>query len=525
MRGLAASLAVPSRKRLERLEKIQALTDAALAHVELDDLLQELLGRIKDLLGADTAAILLLDDDGRMLAARSVMGLEEEVENGFRVPVGTGFAGRVAAERRPIVVDDIDGADIVNPLLRDGTQSLVGAPLIVHGRMTGVVHIGSAEPHHFDSEDVELLQLAAERAALVIDHARLFEREREAREEAERRAQAARVLTYVADGIFVVDDDGVVRFWNPAAETITGRRSEEVLGRPATEILPGWHEAGPRVPVARSPGADARPGAVSVEVGGRELWLSVTGVRFDDGIVYAFRDLTEERRIEEVKRDFVATVSHELRTPLAAVYGAAMTIRRQGLKLGKPGRETLLGIIEREAERLARFVDEILLASRIDTGTVRVALDRCDGAEMARSVVEAAKAHSPTTVAIELTTPSDLPPVAADADKVRQVLGNLIENAVKYGEAGELVEVFLERQNGSVRFCVRDHGPGIPPEEQGRIFEKFYRMGEAAGGHTSGTGLGLYICQELVRLMNGSISVTSDEAEGTTFFFELPLAD
>ena len=472
MRGLAASLAVPSRKRLERLEKIQALTDAALAHVGLDDLLRELLGRIEGLLGADTAAILLLDDDGRMLTTRAAIGLDHDAVSALNVPVGAGFAGRVAAERRPILVEDVERADIVLPVLRERCRSLVGAPLIVQGRVTGVVHVGSSEPDHFGPEDVELLQLAADRAALVIDHARLFEREREAREEVERRAQAARVLTYVADGIFAVDADDVVRFWNPAAEAITRRSSEQVIGRPVDEILKGWREVAPRVRVAASPGAEARPQTVNVEVDSRELWLSVAGVRFDEGIVYAFRDLTEERRIEEVKRDFVATVSHELRTPLAAVYGAAMTIRRQGLKIGKPGREMLLGIIEREAERLARFVDEVLLASRIETGTVRLALARCDAADIARSVVEAAKAHAPATVAIALTTPSDLPPVAADADKVRQVLGNLIENAVKYGGAGE-VEVFLERQNGSLRFGVRDHGPGMPPAEHERAFETF----------------------------------------------------
>jgi signal transduction histidine kinase len=156
----------------EQLRRLQAVTDAALAHLDLDLLLNELLTRIRDALEADTCAFLLLDASGTELVARAARGIEEEVERGVRLPVGRGFAGRVAADRRPVVIDDVDHADILNPILREkGIKSLAGAPLIARGRTLGVVHVGTLSPRLFTSHDVELLEIVAERAAIAIDRA------------------------------------------------------------------------------------------------------------------------------------------------------------------------------------------------------------------------------------------------------------------------------------------------------------------------------------------------------------------
>ncbi len=165
-----------------RLESLQRVTDAALAYLSEDDLLAALLDRIAEILRSDTAAILMLEPDGRMLYARAAKGLEEEVEQGTRLPVGRGFAGRIVAERRPIVIPDVDHADILNPILRKkGIRSLLGVPLLVEGRPLGVLHVGSLTPREFTAEDQELLQLAGDRAALAIDHAQLYSQERNAR--------------------------------------------------------------------------------------------------------------------------------------------------------------------------------------------------------------------------------------------------------------------------------------------------------------------------------------------------------
>ena len=190
----------PYDRPMDRLDELQRVTDAALAYLSLEDLLRELLDRISATLHSDTAAFLLLDESRGELVARAAKGIEEEVEQGVRIPLGRGFAGRIAAERRPIIIPDVDHGDILNPILRQkGIRSLLGVPLLIEGRVSGVLHIGTLTPREFTAEDVELLQLAADRAALAIDHARLYLREREARKEAERTAERLAALQRVAD--------------------------------------------------------------------------------------------------------------------------------------------------------------------------------------------------------------------------------------------------------------------------------------------------------------------------------------
>jgi GAF domain-containing protein len=171
----------------ERLRRLQLVTDAALAHLDLDELLAELLTRIRSALETDTAAVLLLDETRKELVAHSAVGLEEEVEHGIRSPLGAGFAGRIAAERRPIVLDDVDRADDINPILREkGVKSLLGVPLVFGNRVLGVLHVGTLSPRDFTHEDVELLEVFAKTASIAIEHARLFAAEREARMRLER---------------------------------------------------------------------------------------------------------------------------------------------------------------------------------------------------------------------------------------------------------------------------------------------------------------------------------------------------
>ncbi len=158
------------------LQAIERVTDSALAYLSLEELLCELLERVRESLGVDTAAILLHDPDRNVMVARAARGIEEEVRQGVQIPVGKGFAGRIAAERRSIIIDDVDHADILNPLLRRrGIRSLLGVPLLVEGDVIGVMHVGTLRHRSFGAAEQRLLQLAADRAALAIDHARLNE--------------------------------------------------------------------------------------------------------------------------------------------------------------------------------------------------------------------------------------------------------------------------------------------------------------------------------------------------------------
>ncbi len=229
------------------------------------------------------------------------------------------------------------------------------------------------------------------------------------------------------------------------------------------------------------------------------------------------------RELDRLKDEFIAVVSHELRTPLASVYGAAMTLQRQ--QLDDEARESMLTIVYRESARLARLVDQVLWASRLEAGRTDVSVVRIDGVRLAHDVVDAASAHVPDGLTLEVSHSPETPPVAGDLDKVKQVLINLVENAVKYSPAGGRVEVRVEPAPGGVRFIVADEGLGIPVEEQAHIFEKFHRLDPEMTRGVGGTGLGLYICRELVLRMNGRIWVTSALGHGSSFSVELPRAD
>jgi PAS domain S-box-containing protein len=337
----------------------------------------------------------------------------------------------------------------------------------------------------------------------------------------------ARVLEHVDDGVFLVDEGGVIRHWNPAASAITGLSEEDVLDRSAEDALPGWDTVGSLIPIAALPGPGSRSAkTVPLEVDGHELWLSISGVKFADGVVYAFRNLTEERALDELKGEFVATVSHEIRTPLAAIYGSAQTLRRKDLALDDERRASLLDVITHESERLTRIAGDILLANTLDSDRLRLERVPVDLDELTRDVVDEMRtcfAHR-DDISIRFSSQALDAPVAGDADKLRQILMNLIENAVKYSPDGGRIEVELEASDNRVRVIVRDEGIGIPPGEEQRIFGKFYRVDPQLSRGVGGTGLGLYISRELVRRMQGRVSVAAHEGKGSTFLVDLPIS-
>jgi two-component system phosphate regulon sensor histidine kinase PhoR len=398
-------------------------------------------------------------------------------------------------------------------------RSYVTVPLVARDKVFGSISLVTAESDRvYGEDDLTLAQELARHAAAAIDNARLYA-------EAERMGRGARALEAVGDGVVLVDRDGVIRLWNTAAATITGLPEADVLGKRIEDVVQGWSEVSPLIPVAKKPGDPVRAETVPVEFAGRELWISGSGVGFAEGTVYAFRDLTEERALEEIKAEFVATVSHELRTPLAAIYGSAQTIRRTDIELDPEIRDQLLGVIASESDRLGTIVNDLLIAGRLDAGQMPVTIESCDPVELAGGVVDAARTHLPETVELELRTPKKVPNVVADPGQLRQVLVNLLDNAVKYSPEGGVVAISVTNGDSAIRFAVADSGLGIPPSEHRRIFEKFYRLDPDMTRGIGGTGLGLYICRELVRRMDGKIWVESKLDEGSTFVVELPAAE
>jgi two-component system phosphate regulon sensor histidine kinase PhoR len=342
------------------------------------------------------------------------------------------------------------------------------------------------------------------------------------------RDRAERVLAHVGDGVFLVDHDGVIRLWNPAAEAITGLRADAICNRPAEEMIPGWPAIAARVRVATRPGHpdDASSAeTVPLDVGGRELWLSIVGVTLVDGTVYAFRDVTHERQLEELRSQFVATISHELRTPLASLHGAALTLREREDDLSPETQHALLEMIAAQSRRLADLVEEILVTGQLDSGSLRVVTEPFDPEELVWTAAAAARLRLGDDATVDVSLPPVVPKVAGDAERTRQVLANLVDNAIKYSPHGGRIELGVEADEGNARFTVSDQGLGIPLGEQERIFDKFYRLDPDHLRGIGGSGLGLYICRELVRSMNGRIWVDSDAGKGATFAFELPLAE
>jgi two-component system, OmpR family, phosphate regulon sensor histidine kinase PhoR len=445
---------------------------------------------------ADWCLVDLVDEKGS--ASRAV------VARGATDPA----AGTPPSQPESSVIEVIETGEAVL------TKDRVCVPMVGRSRTLGAVTLLAGEGGRaYEADDLAFAEHFARLVALTVDNARLHQQVQEG-------ADAAHVLTYVADGVFLVDRAGVIRLWNPTVEAITGLEASNVVGQQAADVIPDWQSLADRIPVG---GAEpVQPETVPIETDFGERWISISGVEFFDGTVYALRDLTEVRRLEELKAEFVATASHELRTPLAAVYGAAQTLRRHDFALDEAGRERFVSLIVDESERLGRIVNDILLANQLDIGRVELRTEVFDPAELVERVVEGARIHAPPTIALIAAAHPPLSPIASDRDRVRQVLTNLLENAMKYSPQGGRIEVGVSANGQMVRFYVRDEGLGIPSQEQTRIFDKFYRLDPQMTGGVGGTGLGLYICNELVQRMGGRIWVESDEESGSIFLFEIP---
>jgi PAS domain S-box-containing protein len=474
---------------------------------------------------ADWCAIEILDENGRLRELQVAhhdehkIALARELRSRYPTVLGEGSGPAEAARTgTPQLLEDISREqieaaaldDVHRDLLLDlGLRAYLCVPMSARDRVLGTITLVQAESGRtFSGADLAIAQDLARRAAIAIDNAELFR-------QAEDRAQASRVLAAIDDGVVLVDRSGDVRFWNPAAEEITGLAAEDAIGEPFVTLLPGLAELGLEA---------GKSMTAPLELGGRELWLSVSVVDFDDGSIFAFRDETDARALEALRQDLVTTVSHELRTPLAAIYGAAVTLRREDIEIEAPLRDRLLQIVSDEADRLSEIVNDLLLASQLDSGRLQVAIEPCDAGELADAVVNAARTHLPKNITLELNRPPKLAFVAADPGQLQQVLSNLVENAIKYSPEGGPVVVNLEERGERIRITVSDKGLGIPAAEQRRIFEKFYRLDPNMTHGVGGTGLGLYISRELVRRVGGTIWVDSKESDGSTFFVELPRA-
>jgi signal transduction histidine kinase len=269
---------------------------------------------------------------------------------------------------------------------------------------------------------------------------------------------------------------------------------------------------------------DGGPAFTSEEVAMVMLLARQAAVAVENIRAYeAERSAAEElRRLSALRADFVSMVSHELRTPMASVIGCAQTLNQRWRELTREQRESFLSLIESETSRLSDLVGDVLDTSRIEAGTFPYAFDAVDVEELVRETAAVVSLGQDEVRVTTLVSPT-LPPIKGDRERLRQLLWNLLTNAVKYTVTGDEVEVAADTENGVVAVSVRDHGPGIPPESHRLIFEKFGRVSQD-GGSQPGAGLGLYIARSIAEAHGGTLDVESDAGSGATFIVRLPLA-
>ena len=543
----------------EQLRRLQLVTDAALAHLDLEELLAELLTRVRDALRADTAAVLLLDEARNELVARSAVGLEEEVEQGVRIPMGGGFAGRVAAERRPVILDDVKEGDVLNPILREkGVKSLLGVPLVFANRVLGVLHVGTLSPRTFTPEDVDLLEVVANTVAISIEHSRVFVAEREARLRLER----LQWVTDAALGYLDLDqllpellartrellntDTAVVLLLDEAENELVARAAvgleEEVergvripvgagfAGRIAADrkpvILDDVEHADVLNPILREKGIKSLLG---VPLSSSDSVLGVLHVGTleprlfteDDqellGLVASRAALAIEKariheetvRLDQMKLNFVAVASHELRTPATAIYGITATLRQHD-NLADETRTELEETLWSQVNRMRRLIEQLLDLSRLDASAISIEPQtivlRSLLAEVASEVEQEGEVKIDVAEGLE---------VRADRLALEQIIGNLVGNALRYGSPP--VTVSAQPMDTYLRVSVEDQGEGVPEELVPRLFDRFER-----GGVGEGTGLGLSIAQAYARAHGGDLIYDRSESGGARFELILP---
>jgi two-component system phosphate regulon sensor histidine kinase PhoR len=369
------------------------------------------------------------------------------------------------------------------------------------------------------TRDPELARIAS---SIQRTAAQLRSRLREVMQEEQ---QLRAVLEAMVEGVLVVDARGQILLANSRLRDLFDIHGE-ITGRP---LLEGVRNADLDAILADAASTHDTVARSITLAGGRSRTLQVLAAPFPGegeriGTVAVCHDTTELMRLEEVRRDFVANASHELRTPLAAIRGFAETLL-DSASLSPADQKSYLEVINRHALRLSNLVEDLLELSTIESRTSKLEIGPVDVSTVASNWIADSQLRLEER-RIEVVTHIEGSPIAlADARAVDQVLGNLLDNAMKYTEPGGSIAMTIEERRGRVRVSVADTGIGIPPEDTSRIFERFYRVDRARSRALGGTGLGLSIVKHLVQAMGGEMLVQSELGRGSTFTFSLPRAE
>ncbi len=509
------------RQRDYLLEISRALTE------ELD--LDKLLGRIL------RVSIEMLAGQAGLIALRSSAG-------GWRVGVMQGLPSAFLRFLEPYLaqiepeIEEGGGREIdaINNLLRQLTQvaslgllSGVGLPLIARKKVVGVIFIFRGYPEIFTNNDRTLLSSFADQAAIAVQNALLY------REISQQKLRMDALVDSAADGILILSAKGQIERANPAFATMIGLSLTEIQQKPQDEIIRfATPPQGLTLEQAAAGGWPLTPHAQLYVEGdlkrsGGQLPLPV-GITYAPllspegtllNVIATVRDITRFRQAEEMKSTFISIISHELKTPVALIKGYVSTLRRDDVSWDGEIVQDSLQVIEEEADRLTMLIENLLDASRLQAGGIKLKRSDVSLPDLCRRTAERFETQT-TQHTLRVDFPADFPIVLADENRLQQVIANLISNAIKYAPEGEIL-IGGQTRPDTVIVCVSDQGPGIAPADMPHIFDRFYRAPDMAR-HTKGAGLGLFLSRSIVEAHGGRMWVDPDPGKGARICFSLP---
>lgn len=502
------------RQRDYLLEISRALTQ----ELDLEKLLARILRISIEMLAGQAGLIALNQPDGwRVAAAHGI------------APAFLSYLSPLLAEEK---VRELDVREL-NRMLKDLTYTAskgllngTGLPLAAHGQVIGVIFIFRNYPDMFTHNDRVLLQSFADQAAIAVFNAQLYG------QVSYEKKRLDALLDSAADGILILDAKLNIERCNEAFGRLYGQAREKIAGKPHGEIIRWKKEPqGKTLEESVANGWPLTPNATLYVEGDLErplppplpVGITYAPLLSEEGklrnIIVSIRDITHFRTAEEIKQTFISIISHELRTPVALIKGYASTLRRDDAKWDKKTISDSLAVIEEEADRLSKMVDDLLDVSRLQAGGL--SLNQADVAlpSLASRVSERFASQS-SKHRIVADFPKNFPVILGDENRLEQVLSNLVSNALKYAPAGEI------RISGTVRpeqviVCVSDEGPGIEAKDIPHIFDRFYRSANAVK-QTKGAGLGLYLARAIVEAHGGRIWADPAPDSGARICFSLP---
>ena len=533
---------------------LRILTEVS-ASLDLDRALSRTLALLNEAVGGEQGTIMLLHAEDNLLHYRAGYGYltgkdqEPSESGGFTLRVGEGLAGWVVETRDATLVEDLhkDERWVKAGSASSAHRSAIVAPLLVGEDVIGVLMVFHRKVSYFGPERLGMVKAIGGQVAIAINNAHLYELIRDQaerlgsmlRKEQEEASRSQAILEAVADGVVVTGPDNRITFLNSSAVAILGLEADKVysqsldafggiFGKAAgtwMQTINDWSND----PASYQVG-DSYAEQIEFEDGRIALVHLAPVILQNDflGTVSIFRDITHEVEVDRLKSEFVATVSHELRTPMTSIRGYVDILLMGAAGALNENQTHFLGIVKNNTERLNILVNDLLDISRIEAGRVTLSpqpLDLRDVAEDVLADVLRRSQEENKPMAFSLDASKDLPRVRGDSERVRQILGNLVDNAYHYTPENGQVTVHLHSLNGSeVQVDIEDSGVGISKEDQARIFDRFYRGEDPLVLATPGTGLGLAIVRQLVEMHNGRIWLeSSGEGQGSTFSFTLPV--